>query len=610
MLAALAISGLSAGMSPAAAAQRKDSTVVGFDLPRQIEPRTLVRDTFRVPGPRRRVVLQHRAPGERWSAVARARTSTKRTALVRVRVVPRGSEWVWKARLKSKPWRAVARTSGRVHDFRIKAPPTKTRDKARSKVERIEVTSRDGTGYGLPAATVCDDAGVLAGPRSRPTGAVVVNPGQSIVGRMAGRPAGTTYYLTKGVHTLGNGEYEQIVPRNRDSFIGAPGAVLDGRGVNRYAFGQQARGVTIEHLTVTGFLAAHNEGVVNHDAGKNWTVRNTTIEANGGAGLMIGDGSLVEDNCLRDNGQYGFNAYEPDGVVDVTLRGNEITGNNTDDWETRRPGCGCTGGGKFWNTTGAKIIDNYIHHNLSVGLWADGVNSDFLIKGNLIAVNDAEGIMYEQSYNATITKNTLVGNATVKGPTNPGFPAAAIYISEAGGDRRAPGGQSALRISRNTLRHNWSGIILWENADRFAGSPADTSGAMTSVNPDITLDDCVDPDLVSTEPYYTDCRWNTQNVRVADNRFVFARSRVGGTCRPDTGCGYNGVFSNYGTYPQWSPYQGTAVSERITFNNANSFARNSYVGPWRFVAYDQGTLLTWRQWRSQPYGQDAGSTRR
>ena len=63
---------------------------------------------------------------------------------------------------------------------------------------------------------------------------------------------------------------------------------------------------------------------------------------------MLGSGNRLIGNCLRDNGQYGFNAYHADGVKDVVLHGNEISGNNTDDWEKRQPGCGCTGGGKFW----------------------------------------------------------------------------------------------------------------------------------------------------------------------------------------------------------------------------------------------------------------------
>ena len=118
---------------------------------------------------------------------------------------------------------------------------------------------------------------------------------------------------------------------------------------------------------------------------------------------------------------------------------NEISGNNTDDWEKRREGCGCTGGGKFWETDGAKVTNNYVHDNKGVGLWADSNNVGFRFEGNYISGNDAEGIMYETSYNAAIVNNTFVRNALDKGPTNPEFPASAIYLSESGSDERVDG---------------------------------------------------------------------------------------------------------------------------------------------------------------------------
>ena len=230
---------------------------------------------------------------------------------------------------------------------------------------------------------------------------------------------------------------------------------------NRYAFGGDAADVTIKFLTVQNFGSRgdnNNEGVVNHDSAEGWTVESSTIQKNAGAGVMLGSGSRLIGNCLRDNGQYGFNAYHADGVKDVVLDGNEISGNNTDDWEKRQPGCGCTGGGKFWETNGAKVTDNYVHDNRGVGLWADSNNVGFRFAGNYISGNDAEGIMYETSYNAVIVNNTFVRNALVKGPTNPKFPASAIYLSESGSDNRVDGPYSkALQVTGNVFTDNWSG---------------------------------------------------------------------------------------------------------------------------------------------------------
>lgn len=459
-----------------------------------------------------------------------------------------------------------------------------------------------------PPSGICDSR-VLAGPSTPPDGAVIVRPGDDLADLTSSRSPGTTFWLAAGTHTLPGGAYGQVIPKDGNTYVGAPGAVLDGQGTNRYAFTQQATNVTIEHLTIQGFEAPNNEGVVNHDSGNDWLIRYNTIQDNEGAGTMIGDGNVIEYNCLRDNGQYGFNAYEPDGVVDVILRGNEITGNNTGDWERRSPGCGCTGGGKFWNTIGAQVTGNYIHRNLSVGLWADGNNSDFVIEGNYIADNAAEGIFYEQSYNARIVDNVLVGNAIVKGPMNPGFPAGAIYISEAGGDARAPGGQPRLEIAGNLFENNWSGVILWENADRFSGSPANTStGLTTMVNPDATIQACSTPSIIRSDPYYDDCRWKTQNVLVRDNDFKLDPASVPGCQVGQNGCGLNGVFSNWGTFPSWSPYTGDVVQQAITFEQGNEFRSNHYTGPWAFMAFDQGSVLTWKEWTGSPLTQDREST--
>ena len=263
------------------------------------------------------------------------------------------------------------------------------------------------------------------------------------------RSAQTTYWLSPGIHRLGKGIYDQVVPHPGDTFVGAPGAILDGQDTNRYAFGGNAADVTIKSLihllTVQNFGSTgdnNNEGVVNHDSAEGWRVDSSTIQKNAGAGVMLGSRNQLTGNCLRDNGQYGFSAYHADGVTDVVLDGNEISGNNTDDWEDRQPGCGCTGGGKFWETNGARISGNYVHDNRGVGLWADSNNVGFRFEGNYIASNDAEGIMYETSYNAVIVDNTFVRNALVKGPTNPKFPASAIYLSESGSDEQ---GRRALR---------------------------------------------------------------------------------------------------------------------------------------------------------------------
>src|SRR3954466_1946412 len=67
-----------------------------------------------------------------------------------------------------------------------------------------------------------------------PSRAVSVDPGidGDLSAKTAANPPGTTFWLRPGTHTLGPGEFGQVAPKDRDVYLGAPGAVVDGRGVN------------------------------------------------------------------------------------------------------------------------------------------------------------------------------------------------------------------------------------------------------------------------------------------------------------------------------------------------------------------------------------------
>lgn len=463
-----------------------------------------------------------------------------------------------------------------------------------------------------PPARVCGNAALLTGPASPPAGAVRVPAGDN--GKLDLTRARTTYWFAPGVHTLGHEEYDQIAPGDSSTFVGAPGAVLDGQGKNAYAFVGQASDVTIRYLTVRGFVAPVDEGTVNHDSGAGWTVEHSTITGNGGAGLFLGTGNVARDNCLSANSQYGFQVYGDASVSDVVLDHNEIAGNNTGDWETRIEGCGCTGGGKLWAAQHVEVTGNYVHDNASVGLWADTNNNDVVFEGNWISDNDSQAIVWEISYNAAIRDNVIRHNQVVDGPRKTAsgdpFPDAAVYVSESGGDARLPHalvGSASVDIAGNLVDDNYNGVALWENADRFCGSPANTSsGDCTQVATKVAKIGTCTAANIAREPYFSDCRWKTQNVHVHDNTFAIDRTHVGGC--PPAQCGRNAVFSNWGTYPDWSPYKGDAVSKRITFSQDNTFTRNTYVGGWHLVALDTGTTLTPAAWQAAPYRQDAGST--
>lgn len=462
-----------------------------------------------------------------------------------------------------------------------------------------EASAPDGPRPGACGATI--------GVPSTPEGARIVDPGTDLSALTRISPPGTTFWLSPGTHALAQDQFGQVIPKDGNVYLGAPGAVLDGRGINRAAFTQQAAGVVIRGLIIRGFVAPQDQGVVNHDSGPGWVIEGNIIEDNGGAAMMAGPGQQVRANCLRDNGQYGINAYRSGGgLSNLVIENNEITGNNTDDWESRAPGCGCTGGVKFWAVNGADVRGNWVHHNHGAGLWADTNNNDFVIQGNLIEDNEAEGLFYEISYNLVLSGNTFRRNALVQGrrraERGDNFPVAAVYISESGGEPRIPARTNLIDIRGNMFSDNWSGVTLWENADRFCNSPANTSSlSCTPLAPSVSS--CVQPGIAEA-PLYGDCRWKTQRVYVRDNTFEFDSQTPGCLSL----CGRMAVLSNYGTFPAWSPYKGPVISEAITFRQDNRWSNNKYYGPWTFVTHDTSRRLSIEAWQAAPYNQDTCST--
>ena len=469
----------------------------------------------------------------------------------------------------------------------------------------------------LPAK-VCGNKAVLNGPATAPKGAITVPAGDNSAFDF--KQSGATYWFAPGVHTLGTSEFANINPGGDDTYIGGPGAILDGQHMNNSAFDDTATHVRIEYLTIQNFGTwggNSQQGTVNHDSGTYWTISHSSIIGNAGAGIMLGSHDELSWDCLKSNQQYGFSAFSLDGeVTDLVIDHNEIAGNDTYDYEAKQPGCGCSGGGKFWNVINAKVTDNWVHDNNSVGLWADTNNAGFDFEGNYIENSQGVGIVYEISYNAVIEYNVFVGNGVKGGPASNGFPTSAVYISESGADSRVNSNYkgSPFLIAHNIFLNNWGGVVLWENSNRFCGSPDNTSGGYcTMVDPGATLKTCGDASLIKTQPYLGDCRWKTQDVLVEFNQFTFTPAALGKGCTLAHDCGYNGVFSEYGSDPSWSPYQQDIVPTNITFQQNNKFSDNTYSGPWCFMGGELGNSVSFTQWQAaasvskSQFGQDASS---
>jgi Right handed beta helix region len=446
---------------------------------------------------------------------------------------------------------------------------------------------------GPPTPTAVCGTSLLVGPSTAPAGAVTVSPGATTIqDAISSHPAGTTYYLTAGTYSIS----ASIDPQAGDTFIGAPGAVIDGSNTQPVAFGfnDQAASVTLEYLTIQHFTGPQNNGLVNQGQGANWTIQYNTIKDNpdtaGGAnGIMIGDGDVVRYNCLTGNGQTGLSSS---GAKNFTVDHNEVAGNAVG-YEAKF-NCGCSGGMKFFTSTNATITNNWIHDNGSVGLWVDTNNSFYLIDGNVIENSEDEAIMYEISYNAVIRNNVLHGNGITGNASTAGFPEPALYVSESGGfDAGSPvviGGvdtNGVLLITGNTFLDNADGVVLYQNADRCCG-PKDGCSASCSTTP-----------LYSEVDSDGNQRWNTQNVTVSSNTFTYDGQ---GKCTADSSkgqyCTVQAMFSTSQT-----------IDQAIAFAQNNVFKSNTYTGPWMFLTPDQSSpVITPSAWQAAPYNQDVGST--
>ena len=271
-----------------------------------------------------------------------------------------------------------------------------------------------------------------------------MSPGDSIQALVNANPAGTTFLIKAGVHRR-----QQVMPKNGDSFVGEPGAVLDGGGVTQFAFGAGGVGVTVRGLVVQNYAPKLQEGVIRLGGGAhNWLVKGNEVRFNRGVGIAAGPGWVVRNNYVHHQGQLGVGGSGDD----ITFEGNEIAFNNTDDvdpyWEA--------GGSKFVHTRHLVLRNNYVHDNKGPGLWLDGNNIYALYEGNRIINNYGPGIFHETSYDAVIRYNLIEGN---------GFG----YTGWVDGAGILVNTSPNVEVYGNTVRHNNDGIAGIQ-ANRGAGN--------------------------------------------------------------------------------------------------------------------------------------------
>lgn len=355
-----------------------------------------------------------------------------------------------------------------------------------------------------------EDAALLVGPSSPPPGAVTITAGVTDVASIHfAHPTGTTFWFAPGVHTPGLGSptaFGQVQAKQGTTWIGAPGAILDGAGVCRTAFSQEVNfpggNITIKTLEIRNFVTLTEQYLTNPTNSPNWRYEGLNVHDNNN-GLNIGTAGLILHCWLHDNGQYGCATYGPPvnngltpGLTDVEVAYTEVDHNGTwqDEYATGGlgplgsglpTGNGRNGGMKFWDTSGINVHHLWVHHNEYTAIWADTNNVNMTVEDNYINDNFGVAIFYEISYNFGFRRNTVIRNAIFaalnKAAYNDDFPFPAVYISESGGDATVDanwavsyiGGESPT--DGNVFINNANEIALWENPNRFCNSRDNTS---------------------------------------------------------------------------------------------------------------------------------------
>jgi parallel beta-helix repeat protein len=190
--------------------------------------------------------------------------------------------------------------------------------------------------------------------------------------------------------------------------------------VQMTAFNGGANNVNIQYLTVKEFANMYPNGAIGVFqentpliTGANWTIQNSEILLNHGAGVRSGYGIQILNNYIHDNGQLGVGGGI--GVTSVPslesvnanilIQGNTINHNN---YARFNPVFG-SGGFKIGSTSGVTLRGNTIQNNEGSGVHFDQNSQNALVDGNTITDNnDADGLQKEISYGTSTFRNNIV----------------------------------------------------------------------------------------------------------------------------------------------------------------------------------------------------------
>ncbi|HUC88219.1 MAG TPA: hypothetical protein VMR95_03655 [Candidatus Binatia bacterium] len=273
--------------------------------------------------------------------------------------------------------------------------------------------------------------------------------------------------VSSGSYVIGDDTYELTSVSGSQSgyTIGVSGLDTAVSANTPIFYNLSAGGVSVEYLNIsddqhvtTGTLTL----------GPGWTVEHDDIHdgySTPGAGVAIygGDESTIEYNCFARMGDYGAGGSGTNEVFDyneVLLGGYEAD-----------PGCGCSGGGKWWGTLNTNIVDNaFIENGIGGGqptIWFDNGNSGALVEGNYFYLNAGPAVDNETGYNMKVDDNLFLDNGWGDGTGQASNGDGAVDLNSSGGIY-VPNSryEDQILISNNQFINNWEGITIWQSDQR------------------------------------------------------------------------------------------------------------------------------------------------
>jgi nitrous oxidase accessory protein NosD len=269
---------------------------------------------------------------------------------------------------------------------------------------------------------------------------VPIHPGDDIQSVVNQYPSGTTFLLKAGVHRR-----QEITPKDRMTFNGEAGAVLDGEGQAEFAFGGYGipgREVTIRGLTIQNYAPRElHFGAILGDNAVDWRVLDNVVRDNAGIGIRLGPGMFVSGNTTYGNWNLGIGGFNPHGAV---IENNEIYGNGFAGRSGEHAGLKIVGG------RDVVLRGNHAHDNTGRGLWLDTDIFDAVVENNIVQDNSLEGIWLEVVCGAVIRDNLSERNG-LGGAAQSHWPDKAGIQVVNGTD---------VEIYGNTLSGNQNGIAV------------------------------------------------------------------------------------------------------------------------------------------------------